>query len=223
MSTTDLELDDEAKALAEAINATPDDNDAIDTQTESNKPAKKGMSKGIKFMLGGASLLLLAMGGAYVAMEMGVGQPVQKAQPKQVMPPLLDEKPMQSSGAPQPVVETPSTTAAMQAGNVLPPAQNAPVDIAPPAADPFKAAVPAVAPQDDPFKAAAPVAATVNVPTPAVVSTPVEAPVTVVKEKKVKQAVDKVDTEVKPVKIHKKSTVKKHKEVPEDNGYVRII
>lgn len=214
--STDLELDDEAKALAEAISATPDDASTGDASESTEKPVKKGASKGVKIMIGGAALLLLAMGGAYVAMEMGVGQPVQKAQPRPSAPPLLDEKPMQAA---QPVVETPVSKPAMQAGSSLPPVQNQ----AP--ADPFNAPAPAPVPAaDDPFKASAPV----QTPAPAPVveaPKPEVAPVTVAKDKKAAAIADKVDsTEAAPAKIQKKkSTVKKHKAVPEDNGYVRII
>lgn len=206
--SNDLELDEEAKALAEAIKDTPSGDSDIPVEDSNNSPVKKGASKGMKLMLGGAAVLMLAMGGAFVYTQMGASQqPVKKVKPAGP-PPLSDEKPLDSAASLQPAQSVPVQQA--PAASVAPAAdpfkQSAPVQQAP-AEDPFKQAAPTQIPAADPFKQAAPKVEEVK------------APVTVVKEQN-----EVVKATVTSTVKHKKHHVKKHNapKAEPDNGYVRI-
>ena len=239
--SNDLHLDDEAAALHEAIQATPDDSITQEhaaehnSQSEDTKPKKS--NKATKIIIGLGGVLLLSMGGAYVAMESGM---LDAPKPKQVRkaptpPPLTDDAtsnqtaqtptqapvtstaPVESPTAG--VVATPVASASMQPATAMP-------------NDPFKTAdKPAepIAVTNDPFK------------TPVAVETPkapeiVSAPVITKPEPAVKTVVEKVN---KPSKQAKNSTLhsaqntstqapvsaKKviKKSVEPDNGYVRLF
>ena len=196
--SADIELDDEAKALAEAIDATPEEHQDEDLPVE--KPVKKGMSGAMKIMLGGASLLLVAMAGAFLYNEMNTPVPVKRV----TTPPKLSVEAPVAVQTPTPAVTLPPATATAPVTT-----QTVPVEVAPVA-------------QADPFKTnAAPVVASV-VPVEPVTSVVPEKPV--VTSTVVKKHVESSDVQkVKPkhVKVVQHSKIKKVKEV--DNGYVQLF
>ncbi len=139
ISTEPEEFDDEARALADAIQATPED-PFVDETPASIIPTKKKSSVFMKIVLGFGTVCILGMGGAYYYTTMQPPPIVKKPS----MPKLSDEivsKPQDSVPTPVAANNVPTPVAA---NNVPTPvaANNVPAPVAVKVADPFAAAAP---------------------------------------------------------------------------------